>query len=176
MLGTCTEEPQEAHASVSAPLLILILFMLIVGTAMDNSGAAQLIVDAPIPWFSDLPPLALLFVLYFLTQILTKLLSNNTVAVIVTPLAITLGQNLGLDPVPWWSRHVRSDARLRNLDRLSDEHHGLCTRRLQVYRLYPDRAAAEHLDRDHGLPAHPNDLAPLKGLVGGSIMADLVCC
>ena len=45
-------------------------------------------------------PLAVLFVLYFMTQILTELLSNNAVAVIVTPVAIALGHNLGLDPRP----------------------------------------------------------------------------
>ena len=38
--------------------------------------------------------------LYFLTQILTELLSNNAVAVIVTPLAIAIAHNLGLDPRP----------------------------------------------------------------------------
>ena len=38
--------------------------------------------------------------LYFLTQILTELLSNNAVAVIVTPVAIALAHSLGLDPRP----------------------------------------------------------------------------
>ncbi len=100
LLGTRTLEPKEAYESVSAPLLILIFSMLIVGAAMDSSGAAQLAVDALAPWLADLPPLAVLFVLYFLTQVLTELLSNNAVAVIVTPVAITLAQNLGLDPRP----------------------------------------------------------------------------
>ena len=100
LLGTRTVEPQEAYAAVSAPLLILILSMLVVGEAMDQSGAAQLIVNALLPWLEDLPPLAVLFVLYFLTQILTELLSNNAIAVIVTPVAIALGQSLGLDPRP----------------------------------------------------------------------------
>lgn len=100
LLATRTVEPQEAYSAVSAPLLILILSMLIVGEAMSSSGAAQLIVDPLVPWLQGLPPLAVLFVLYFLTQILTELLSNNAVAVIVTPIAIALGHNLGLDPRP----------------------------------------------------------------------------
>ena len=100
LLATRTVEPQEAYATVSAPLLILILSMLVVGEAMDRSGAGQLIVDALAPWLAGLPPVAVLFVLYFLTQLLTELLSNNAVAVIVTPLAISLGQSLGLDPRP----------------------------------------------------------------------------
>ena len=35
-----------------------------------------------------------------MTQSLTEILSNNAVAVIVTPVAITMGQSLGLDPRP----------------------------------------------------------------------------
>lgn len=100
LLATRTVEPQEAYSAVSAPLLILILSMLVLGEAMDQSGAAQLVVNALLPWLADLPPLVVLFVLYFLTQILTELLSNNAVAVVVTPVAITLGQSLGLDPRP----------------------------------------------------------------------------
>ena len=100
LLATRTVEPEEAYATLSAPLLLLILAMLVVGEAMDRSGAAQLVVDALEPWLRDLPPLAVLFVLYFLTQVLTELLSNNAVAVIVTPVAITLAQTLGLDPRP----------------------------------------------------------------------------
>lgn len=100
LLATRTIEQREAYAAVSAPLLILILAMLVVGEAMNTSGAAQLIVTPLVPWLLGLPPLAVLFVLYFLTQILTELLSNNAVAVIVTPIAITLAQSLGLDPRP----------------------------------------------------------------------------
>nr|WP_111300167.1 SLC13 family permease [Paracoccus saliphilus] len=100
LLATRTIEPREAYGAVSAPLLILILSMLVVGEAMNSSGAAQMIVDPMVPWLMGLSPLAVLFVLYFLTQILTELLSNNAVAVIVTPIAITLGHSLGLDPRP----------------------------------------------------------------------------
>jgi di/tricarboxylate transporter len=100
LLATRTLEPQEAYAVISAPLILLILAMLVVGEAMDRSGAAQMFVDGLLPWLSGLPPLAVLFVLYFLTQVLTELLSNNAVAVIITPVAIALGQTLGLDPRP----------------------------------------------------------------------------
>ena len=78
--------------------MVLILAMLVVGEGMERSGAAQMIVDAISPTLATMSPLAVLFVLYFLTQILTELLSNNAVAVVVTPLAIGLAHSLGLDP------------------------------------------------------------------------------
>jgi di/tricarboxylate transporter len=100
LLATRTIDPEEAYTAVSASLLVLILAMLVVGEAMDRSGAAQMLVDAISPTLAQMSPLAVLFVLYFLTQVLTEVLSNNAVAVIVTPVAIALGHSLGLDPRP----------------------------------------------------------------------------
>ena len=100
LLVTGTVEPEEAYSTVSASLLVLILAMLVVGEALDRSGAAQMVVDAISPTLATMSPLGVLFVLYFMTQILTELLSNNAVAVIVTPVAIALGHSLGLDPRP----------------------------------------------------------------------------
>jgi di/tricarboxylate transporter len=100
LLVTRTIEPDEAYSHVNASLIVLILAMLVVGEGLDRSGAAQMIVDAIAPTLALLSPLAVLFVLYFLTQILTEILSNNAVAVIVTPLAIALADSLGLDPRP----------------------------------------------------------------------------
>jgi di/tricarboxylate transporter len=100
LLVTRTVEPEEAYSTVSASLLVLILAMLVVGEALDQSGAAEMVVDAISPTLATMSPLGVLFVLFFLTQILTELLSNNAVAVIVTPVAIALAHSLGLDPRP----------------------------------------------------------------------------
>jgi di/tricarboxylate transporter len=100
LLVTGTIEPEEAYGTVSASLLVLILAMLVVGEGMDRSGAAQLLVDAMSPSLQTMSPHLVLVVLYFMTQILTELLSNNAVAVIVTPVAIALAHSLGLDPRP----------------------------------------------------------------------------
>ncbi len=100
LLVSGTIEPEEAYGFVSAPLLVLILSMLVVGEGLDHSGAAKLVVDGMTPTLARLSPFAVLVVLYFTTQILTELLSNNAVAVIVTPLAIGLAHGLGLDPRP----------------------------------------------------------------------------
>src|SRR4029079_13607189 len=97
LLVTGTIEPEEAYGTVSASLLVLILAMLVVGEGMDRSGAAQLLVDAMSPSLQTMSPHLVLVVLYFMTQILTELLSNNAVAVIVTPVAIALAHSLGLD-------------------------------------------------------------------------------
>ncbi|WP_233713076.1 SLC13 family permease [Amaricoccus solimangrovi] len=101
LLATRTIEPEEAYSTVSASLLALIFAMLIVGEALDASGAVQMLVDWVSPHLADMPPVVVLLVLYFMTQILTELLSNNAVAVVVTPIAIALAHRLGLDPRPF---------------------------------------------------------------------------
>ena len=48
-----------------------------------------------------LSPVAALAVLYLLTMVLTELLSNATVAVLVTPVAVALAESLGVSPRPF---------------------------------------------------------------------------
>ena len=57
-------------------------------------------VEAVSPALATLPPWAVIFAVYFLASALTEVVSNNAVAVIVTPIAIELGLALGLDPRP----------------------------------------------------------------------------
>ena len=47
-----------------------------------------------------LPPQGLVFALFLLTWALTELVTNNAVALVVTPIAIGLGHSLGVDPRP----------------------------------------------------------------------------
>lgn len=48
-----------------------------------------------------LSPLIALVVLYIVTMVLTELLSNATVAVLVTPIAVALANSLGVSPRPF---------------------------------------------------------------------------
>jgi di/tricarboxylate transporter len=63
---------------------------LIVGGLAPAAGRAAALPDR----LGDLP----------LTSVLTELVSNNAVAVVMTPIAIGLGQALGSTRGPWWWR------------------------------------------------------------------------
>lgn len=52
------------------------------------------------PWLANGSPLVVLLGLYFLTMLLTETITNNAVAVILTPIAIGIAQGLGIDPRP----------------------------------------------------------------------------
>ncbi len=100
VLVTRCIDADEAFSFVDGRLLAMIFAMLAVGAALESSGAVQLIVNAIAPALRDLPPVLLVWAVYMLTTIMTELVSNNAVAVIVTPIAIGLAEAIGVDPRP----------------------------------------------------------------------------
>ena len=99
LLSRCIDA-EEAFAAVDGRLLVLIFAMLGVGMALELSGAVELIVMHLSPYLSVLPPFLIVWAVYLITSILTELVSNNAVAVAITPVAIGLSASLGVDPRP----------------------------------------------------------------------------
>ncbi|MGC0222961.1 SLC13 family permease [Pseudooceanicola nitratireducens] len=100
VLWTRCIDADEAFSFVEGRLLTMIFAMLAVGAALEHSGAVELIVNAVAPFLQGLPPFFVIWSIYLLTSILTELVSNNAVAVVVTPIAIGLAQVVGIDPRP----------------------------------------------------------------------------
>ncbi len=93
-------DAEEAFSFVDGRLLALIFAMLAVGAALDHTGGIEWIVGRIAPSLADLPPWVLVWAVYYITTILTELVSNNAIAVIMAPIAIALGQTMGVDPRP----------------------------------------------------------------------------
>jgi di/tricarboxylate transporter len=93
-------DADEAFSFVDGRLLALIFAMLAVGAGLEHSGAVEKVVGGMAPWLADLPAWALIGVIYALTSFLTEIVSNNAVAVIMTPIVVGLGTTLGVDPRP----------------------------------------------------------------------------
>jgi di/tricarboxylate transporter len=85
---------------VDGRLLSLIFAMLAIGAALVHTGAVSLIANAIAPALGNLPPFLIVWAIYLLTSVLTELVSNNAVAVVVTPIAIGLAAALGIDARP----------------------------------------------------------------------------
>jgi di/tricarboxylate transporter len=91
----------EAYRSLDGRILMLILAMLAISQAMENTGAIMLLVDIVVPLLIDLPPIVMLAAVYFLTSFLTETITNNAVAVLLTPIVIGIALGLGTDPRPF---------------------------------------------------------------------------
>ena len=100
VLGTRCIDADEALGFVDGRLMALIFAMLAVGAGLENSGAVELVVSYIAPWLAKVPSWALILAVYSLAMILTELVTNNAVAIIVTPVAISLAHQLGVDPRP----------------------------------------------------------------------------
>ena len=99
LLTRCIDA-EEAFGFVDARLLALIFSMLVVGRGLQATGAVDALVVAAGPWLMLLPAPLLVWAIYLLTSALTELVSNSAVAVVVTPVAISLGLEIGVDPRP----------------------------------------------------------------------------
>lgn len=100
VLVTRCIDADEAFGFIDGRLLALIFSMLAIGAALEASGAVALIAGALAPMLGNLPPFLILWTVYLLTSVLTELVSNNAVAVVMTPIVIGLGAAIGIDPRP----------------------------------------------------------------------------
>ena len=100
VLVTGCIDADEAFSFVEGRLLALIFAMLAVGAALEQSGAVSLLVDSVAPALMNVPPVIVVLAVFVITSTITEIVSNNAVAVIMTPIAIGLATALGLDPRP----------------------------------------------------------------------------
>lgn len=91
-------DADEAWGSIEGGILILIFAMLVVGQGLQETGAVTLVVDAAMPLMSTVSPFVVLLLVYTLASTLTECVTNNAVAVILTPIVIGLAQQLGIEP------------------------------------------------------------------------------
>lgn len=101
VIATRCLDVEDAYKAVDWKILSLIFGMLAISIAMAKVGLIDLIVSHTMMAIPNASPLLVLGFVYLLTTVLTEILSNNAVAVLVTPVAIGIAQSLGLDPRPF---------------------------------------------------------------------------
>ena len=101
VLATGCVDADEGLAAVDGRLLLLIVSMLVIGAALDRTGAVRVIVDSVGPLLSARSPLLALALVYAVTSLLTELVTNNAVAVLMAPIAAGIAATLGVDPRPF---------------------------------------------------------------------------
>lgn len=92
---------EEAYSGLRPDVLLLIVGMVVIGIAMQESGLAAVATQALVRSVQPMGPLLALIALYGVTLFLTELLSNATIAVLVTPIAVALAESLGVSPRPF---------------------------------------------------------------------------
>ena len=93
--------PEEAYGGLRPEILMLIVGMVVIGIALEQTGLAASATNALVGNVGLFGPLGALILLYGATLVLTELLSNATVAVLVTPVAVALAESLSVSPRPF---------------------------------------------------------------------------
>lgn len=101
LLLTRCLDADEAFAAIDWRILVLIASMLAVGKSLEDTGAVALVVEAARPLLENAPDWTVLVALYLLTMTMTEMLTNNAVAIVMTPVAVGLAHGLGYDPRPF---------------------------------------------------------------------------
>ena len=94
--------PQEGYQSIHWQVIVLIAALIPVGIVIESSGAAEWLGGfistaarmAPIEWQAH----ALLALIYLITMILTEVSSNAATAIIMTPIALAVTQQMEFEP------------------------------------------------------------------------------
>ena len=100
MILTRCLRPEEALRSLDPSTLLLLAGTIPLGIAIQSTGLAALVVEGLLALLGHADPRLFISMLYLFTSIITELLSNNAVAVLLTPIALQLAVTLGIDPKP----------------------------------------------------------------------------
>ncbi len=91
----------DATRALSTPVILIIVTSLAMGNALLQTGGDELLARFYLDLTSGWSATAVLSGLMVLMAILTNVVSNNAAAVIGTPIAISIANQLGLNPEPF---------------------------------------------------------------------------
>ena len=92
---------RDAAAALSTPIVMIIVTALALGKALMGTGMADFLAISFVGAASGLPTPVILSAFLLLMTIMTNVVSNNAAAVIGTPIAISIAQQLGVSPEPF---------------------------------------------------------------------------
>jgi di/tricarboxylate transporter len=93
--------PDQAYNGLRPEVLMLIAGMVVLGLALEETGLAGAATGVLIGSMDGMSPLLALIILYGVTLFATELLSNATVAVLFTPIAVSIAEAFAVSPRPF---------------------------------------------------------------------------
>lgn len=104
LLGLGVLKPAESYRSVDWRVVVFIAAFIPVGEAMFRTGLADMIAEAALApgrlVSPDLAPWVAVATLYLITSLATETVTNNAAAIVLTPVALAMAVELGIDARP----------------------------------------------------------------------------
>ncbi len=92
---------EEAYSAIEWKIIFLIFGMLALGLALEKTRGAELVAHTMIRALGSWGPVVLLSAVYLFASVLTELITNNAVAVLLTPIVLQLASALEVSPRPF---------------------------------------------------------------------------
>ncbi|HEY6986500.1 MAG TPA: SLC13 family permease [Rhodanobacteraceae bacterium] len=92
---------KDLYEGMDWKIIVLLAAILPLGTAIENSGLSQHVVDAGMRLVGEHGPLAALLMTYLLTALLTELMGHNPSVVLMVGIAIAIAHTMHADPRPF---------------------------------------------------------------------------
>lgn len=92
---------EETYQAIQWNVILLLAGVLTLGVALEKTGAAYLISDLLISIVGNWRPVALVSALFFLTMMLTSVMSNAATAALLAPIAIVAANSLAVSSRPF---------------------------------------------------------------------------
>lgn len=98
MVLTGCLKPGEIYGAIRWDVIFLLAGLIPMGIAMEKSGATAWLADKILLVGNNFSGFWLLIFFYFVTTILTEILSNNASVILMIPLAVKVAESLSLNP------------------------------------------------------------------------------
>ncbi len=98
LTGCITAE--EAYKAINWKVIMLLVGVLPLGMAMDKTGAAGLLAESLINLLHSLGPVAILSGFYFLTMLVTAIISVNASVALLAPIAYEVASQIDVNAAP----------------------------------------------------------------------------
>ena len=98
LTGCLTSE--EAYEAINWKVVLLLAGVIPLGIAMEKTGAAQLLADGVIMALGEMGPTAVLSGFFFLSMMLTNVISNQATAVLLVPICFQAAETLDVNVRP----------------------------------------------------------------------------
>ncbi len=92
---------QQAYEAINWTVIFLLVGILPMGIAMEKTGLASMIGESIANAGAAFGPMAVIALVYLTTALLSEIVSNNSTAVLMVPIAGTAAASMGHDPKPF---------------------------------------------------------------------------
>ena len=100
VLTGCFRIVEAAYKTINWESIVLIAAMMPMSVALEKTGTSALISHSLVSSLGSMSPTVLLAGIYFTTSLLTMFISNTATAVLMSPIAMTAAQEIGISPYP----------------------------------------------------------------------------